>query len=98
MLGKVQREAPQKTLLLASMAWLDSDLIAHFIQSAEISHLLFRQSRPKGKRQEDGGREKTGQRKIISIFKGPLLCVPDPYLCLTVSTHTPPALAPNSAS
>lgn len=98
MLGKVQREAPQKTLLLAGMAWLDSDLIAHFVQSAEISHLLFRQSRPKGKRQEDGGREGTGQRKIMSIFKGLLLSIPDPYPCLTLPTHTPPALAPNSAS
>lgn len=34
---------------LASLAWLDPDLIAHFIQSAEVSHLLLGESRPKGK-------------------------------------------------
>lgn len=44
------REKHHRSPLASWAACLNSDLIAHFIQSAEISPLLFRQCRPKGKK------------------------------------------------
>lgn len=65
MLGKVQREAPSTPSCWLVWLALNSDLVAHFIQSAEIS-LLLRQRGPEGEREEWWGGD--GLEKEHFIF------------------------------
>ena len=45
--------------MLADMACLDPDLVAHLVQRAKVSHLLLRQCRPKGQRKVGRDRKMT---------------------------------------
>lgn len=78
------------------MARLDSDLIAHFVQSAEISHLLFGQSRPRGESRVVGQRGWDGEdvEKVFSIFRSCLYSVSLTVMFAPAPPHQPQLPAP----
>ena len=62
------------------MASLNPDLIAHFVQSADVSHLLFRQCRPTGKRKMVGERGGGTERSFGLVVRA--------LYPFGISTHT----------
>lgn len=93
--GKVQREAPQKPSCWLIWLCLNSDLVAHLIQRAEVSHLLVRQCRPKGRRWWGRGVGIEKDHLVFdsensTLFSWPFRCLPP--------APPPPALVPSLTS